>query len=73
MIIFENSNYVVETGLSQFVEDMVVYLVKNKTTGVVEAEDQMLPKIIDYAEQLNEATSEIGDAVDLYPEPELTH
>jgi len=60
--IYENNNYMVVLGESQILQDAEVYLVKNKNTGVIEAEEQMLPKIIDYADQLDSALDELNEA-----------
>jgi len=56
---FENDNYKVVTGKSMLVEDMVVYVAINKTTQIVEAEEQMLPRIVDYAMQLDSKIKEL--------------
>lgn len=60
--IYENNNYIVVLGESQILLDAEVYLAKNKNTGVIEAEEQMLPKIIDYADQLDSALEELNEA-----------
>jgi hypothetical protein len=60
--IYENNNYYVVMGESQILQDAEVYLVRNKRTGVIEAEEQMLPKIIDYADQLDTALQELSEA-----------
>lgn len=71
--IYENNNYIVEVGDSLILEDAKVYLAKNKRTGVVEAEDQMLPKIVDYAKQLDEALAETQEHFDLFPKTSTAH
>ena len=53
-LVYRNNNYTVRVGTSTLVEGAEVYLCENIHTGVVEAEDQMLPRIIDYADQLDE-------------------
>ena len=60
--IYENNNYIIVLGESQILQDAEVYLVKNKNTGVIEAEEQMLPKIIDYADQLDTALDVLYEA-----------
>jgi len=60
--LYENNNYGVEVGESQILQDAEVYLVRNKTTNIIEAEEQMLPKIVDYADQLNDAMEELTAA-----------
>ena len=57
--IYENNNYKVEIGQSKVIEGMRVYVVINKRTSIVEAEDMMLPKVIDYANQLDDAVIEM--------------
>ena len=52
--IYRNNNYIVRVGTSQLVEDALVYVCENNHTEVTEAEDQMLPRIVDYADQLDE-------------------
>jgi hypothetical protein len=72
--IYENGYYKVIVGDSNMIEDYKVYKVINKRTGVAEVEDSMLPKIIDYAVQLNEAVDKIGDeGVVLFPESTVSH
>ena len=61
MIIYENVNYKVDIGDSLILDGAVVYRAINKYTGVIEAEEQMLPRIIDYANQLNEKIGELQD------------
>jgi hypothetical protein len=53
-MIYQNKNYTVEIGESQILEEAQVYLCRNRETGVIEAEEQMLPRIVDYANQLNQ-------------------
>jgi len=53
-MIYQNKNYTVVTGESQILEEAQVYLCVNRETGIIEAEEQMLPRIVDYANQLNE-------------------
>lgn len=60
-VIYENDNYKVIIGDSLLLENAVVYKAVNKVTGVEEAEEQMLPRIIDYANQLDEKLKEIED------------
>ena len=69
MIVYRTALYTVETGESQMIEGVEVYICKNNTTGVVEAEEQMLPRIIDYADQLEEKILEMieKDGKDIYP------
>jgi len=69
MRIFENNNYQVEIGPSQVLEDANVYLVRNKRTQVIEAEDSMLPRVVDYARQLDEAIIELEQEGSLFPDP----
>ncbi len=61
MNIYENNNYIVVIGESQILQDADVYLAKNKSTGVVEAEEQMLPRIISYADQLDAEVSKLTE------------
>lgn len=68
MSIYNNNNYQVEIGPSQVLEDAIVYLVRNKRTNVIEAEDSMLPRVIDYAKQLDEAVEEIMEQDELFPD-----
>lgn len=73
-LIYENNNYTVEVGESNLIEDYKVYVVKNKRTGIVEAEDPMLPKAVDYAQQLDGAMEKIvEDGLNLFPTPEIAH
>lgn len=72
-IIYENNNYRVEVGPSMILEDARVYLAINKRTGVAEAEDSMLPKIIDYAIQLDMKLGEIIEEIELFPGQDLPH
>ena len=71
--VYENNNYIVKIGPSQIYEDYTVYLIRNKRTNVVEVEDTMLPKAIDYAEQLNTAVEDIGENLELFPETTTSH
>ena len=72
--VYENDNYTVVVGESNMIEDYKVYKVINKRTGVAEVEDSMLPKIIDYAVQLDEAIDKIVDeGVVLFPETQVSH
>jgi len=69
MIVYRTALYTVETGESQMLEGVEVYICKNNTTGVVEAEEQMLPRIIDYADQLEAKVLEMieTEGKDIYP------
>jgi len=73
--VYENNNYIVKVGPSKIYEDYIVYLVRNKRTDVVEVEDSMLPKAIDYAVQLNKAIIDITevDDLELFPETSISH
>ena len=68
MLVFENNNYIVVVGESQVLEDAQTYLVKNKMTDVVEAEDPMLPRAVDYAMQLDETTSQLMHDEEMFPD-----
>lgn len=68
-VIYDNNNYQVEIGPSQVLEDAIVYLVRNRRTNVVEAEDSMLPRVIDYAKQLDEAVEELMGSDGLFSNP----
>lgn len=59
IIVYQNENYYVMAGESCIVEGAIVYLVKNNWTAVIEAEEQMLPRVVDYADQLNEKMMEM--------------
>ena len=73
MIVYRNSLYTITIGESQLLEGVDVYICTNNHTGVVEAEEQMLPRIIDYAEQLNEKVVElITSGMDIYPDERVT-
>lgn len=69
MTLFENNNYQIEIGPSQVLEDATVYLVRNKRTNVIEAEDSMLPRVVDYARQLDEAVVELEQEGELFSAP----
>ena len=69
MSIYENNNYQIEIGPSQVLEDAEVYLVRNKRTNIIEAEDSMLPRVVDYARQLDEAVSELTEDGTLFSSP----
>lgn len=45
-------------GPSQLVEDFNTYLIINKETKIVEMEEPMLPKAIDYIQQITAALAE---------------
>lgn len=67
--IYKNNNFTVTVGESQVLEGAQVYICTNNITGVVEAEEQMLPRIIDYAEQLDEKIGEmLQEGVELFPD-----
>ena len=60
--IYENDNYKVVVGDSLIFERPTpVYLCINNGTGIIEAEEQMLPRIIDYALQLDEKVKEMEE------------
>ena len=72
-IIYKNNSFTVTVGESQMLEGAMVYICTNNITGVVEAEEQMLPRIIDYAEQLNDKIGEmVLEGVELYPDERQT-
>jgi len=58
-VLFKNQNYIVNVGPSLVLEDAMMYHAVNIETGVIEAEEQMLPRIIEYAQQLNEAVEDL--------------
>lgn len=67
--IYKNNNFTVTVGESQVLEGAQVYICTNNYTGVVEAEEQMLPRIVDYADQLDEKIEEmLTEGVDLFPD-----
>ena len=72
MLVFENNNYTVVKANS-LVEGFPIYQVINKITDVVEMEEPMLPKCIDYAQQLNAGMSELMEQLDLFPDNRSTH
>jgi hypothetical protein len=61
MIVYENANYKIDIGESLLLEGASVYRAINKYTGVMEVEDQMLPRIVDYANQLDEKIGELQE------------
>ena len=69
MVVYRTTLYTVVTGESQMLEGVEVYICKNNTTGVTEAEEQMLPRIIDYADQLEEKIMEMiaVEGKEIYP------
>ena len=77
VVLYENGLYEVVVGDSQMMDDMKVYLAINKSTAVIEAEDQMFPRIVDYANQLDMKTKELIEegVLDEPPPPvaEVTH
>jgi hypothetical protein len=58
-VLFKNQNYIVNVGPSMVLEDAMVYHAVNIETGVIEAEEHMLPRIVEYAQQLNEAVEDL--------------
>jgi len=53
--IFETEFYELVVGDSEnFQPSCKMYLVRNKQTGVIECEDSMLPRALDYTNQLTE-------------------
>jgi hypothetical protein len=68
LLVYENNNYTVTVGPSQLLEGAEVYLCRNKYTNVIEVEDTMLPKIIDYAQQLDSAATELMENENMYPD-----
>ncbi len=69
MLVYENNNYIVDTGDN----DDSIYRVINKMSGVVEVEEAMLPKCIDYAQQLDIGVAEVMEQFELYPEDRSRH
>ena len=66
--IYMNSMYTVSAGPSMLLDGAIVYLCINNLTGVVEAEEQMLPRIIEYADQLEKKVGEMLEAgYEIYP------
>ena len=57
--IFKNNNYILVVGPSIVFEDAQMYHVVNKETNVIESEEQMLPRAIEYANQLDEAVEDL--------------
>ena len=57
--IYKNNNFIVKVGESSMLEGAQVYHAVNIYTGVIESEDTMLPRIIEYADQLDLAVEEL--------------
>lgn len=73
MLVYENNNYIVDTGESLILENGKVYRVINKMTSIVEVEEAMLPKCIDYAQQLDVGMTELMEQLNLYLEERTSH
>ena len=72
-VVYKNELYTVTVGESKMLEGVVVYLCINNCTGVIEAEEQMLPRVIDYADQLCEKITEmVTSGMDIYPDTRVT-
>ena len=71
-IIYQNDNYKVVIGDSLMIEGAKIYTAVNRITGIVEAEEMMLPRIVSYANQLNKEVSEMINEGTLFVK-ESTH
>lgn len=65
--LYENGHYRLQVAESSLISGANVYAIVNKFTGVTEVEESMLPKALDYLDQLGAAMKEFELRDDLKP------